>query len=109
MRRTLLTAVGAATLLAGLPLAGAAHDDHRGSRGHERHGYYPPPKLEHPPRFRPHYYQPRPVYYQPRPVVYYPAPPRVVQRPVYVPVLAPLPPPRPWPFHHVDIGFRVFF
>jgi hypothetical protein len=99
MKRALST-LGAATLLIGLPLAAAAHDDDRdrGWRGHERHGHY-------------NYHQPKykqlHKHYQAPPVVYYPAPPRVVQRPVYVPV--PPPPPRPWPFNHVDIGFRVFF
>ena len=95
-----LSTLGAATLLIGLPLAAAAHDDdyrHPGWRGHERHGHY-------------NYYQPKykhvQKHYQAPPVVYYPAP-RVVERPVYVPV--PPPAPRPWPFNHVDIGFRVFF
>ncbi len=41
MRRAMST-LGAATLLIGLPLAAAAHDDDRdrGWRGHERHGHY---------------------------------------------------------------------
>jgi len=100
MKRVLNT-LGAATLLVGLPLAAAADDDrHRGWRGHERHGHYQQPKYRHD---HGHYRK----HYQPPPVAYYPAPPRVVERPVYVPV--PQPAPRPWPFNHVDIGFRVFF
>ena len=103
MKRT-LTGLAAASILIALPLAASAHDNdgRRGWSGYERHG--------------PYYYQPKPKqyykHYQP-PVVYYAAPPRIVQRPVYVPgpVYVPVPPPapRPWPFNQVDIGFRIFF
>lgn len=101
-----LTGLAAASILISLPLAAAAHGDDRdrdrGWRGHERHGFCHPPKHGH------YYEQHRPpaVVYRAPPVVYYP-PPRVVERPVYVPV--PPPAPRPWPFNHVDLGFRVFF
>jgi hypothetical protein len=101
-----MSTLGAATFLIGLPLAAAAHDDDRGRgwRGDERHGRYYQPRPKH---VHKHYHVP-PVAYRPAPpVVYYPAAPRVVERPVYVPV--PPPAPRPWPFNHVDIGFRVFF
>jgi hypothetical protein len=96
MKRT-LTGLAAASILIALPLAASAHDNdgRRGWNGYERHGAYYPVKPKQ-------YYK----HYQP-PVVYYPGPPRIVQRPVYVPV--PPPAPRPWPFNQVDIGFRIFF
>lgn len=96
-----LSALGAAALLIGLPLAAAAHDGDRGARGYERHGHYDQPEHVH----KRHYHAPPVVYRPAPPVVYYPAP-RVVERPVYVPAPAP---PAPWPFNQVDIGFRIFF
>jgi hypothetical protein len=103
MRRT-LTTLGAGAMLIGLPLAALAHDDDRGWRGHDRHGHYYQAKPKH---VHKHYYAPPVVYRPAPPVVYYPAPARVVERPVYVPVAPPAP--RPWPFNHVDVGFRFFF
>ena len=98
-----LTGLAAASILIGLPLAAAAHDDDRNWRGHDGYGHYYQPKPKH---VYKHYHVPPVAYRSAPPVVYYPAP-RVVERPVYVPV--PPPAPRPWPFNHVDIGFRVFF
>ena len=105
--RRVLTTLGAATMLIGLPLAAAAHDDDRGWRGDERYGHYRQPKIKR-------YYAPPVAYWPGPPVIYRPAPPvayypapRVVERPVYVP--APAPAPAPWPFNHVDVGFRIFF
>lgn len=102
-----LTGLAAASILIGVPLAAAAHDDddrERGRRGYERYGPYYLPKHGHHNK----HHRPPAVVYRAPPVVYHP-PPRVVQRPVYVPVPVPAPAPRPWPFNHVDIGFRVFF
>jgi hypothetical protein len=110
MKRT-YAGIAAASLLIGLPLAAAAHDDdQRRWRGDDRHGRHFHPENYHPRNSHPKYKHRAPVaVYQPPPAVYYP-PPRVAERPVYVPVpVAPAPPPRPWPFNHVDIGFRVFF
>lgn len=97
--KRLLTGVAAASMLIGLPLAAAAHDDDDGRPGWRDHGRYDhhwkKPKHAHQ-----HYY------YTPPPVVYYPYPaPRVVERPVYVPVPAPVPHGDP----RVSIGFRIFF
>ena len=105
-----LTGVAAASILIGLPLAAAAHDDDRG-RG--RDGYYKNHGYQHKHhQARPYHYRAPPVvYHRPAPpVVYRPAPPPVVGYPVYVPAPVAVPaPPRPWPFNHVDIGFRIFF
>ena len=108
MKRT-LTGFAAASLLIGLPLAAAAHDDDRGhGRGHSKH-YGQSDKRQ---QARWHYHQAPQVVYRPAPqVVYRPAPPpRVVGYPVYVPAPVAVPaPPRPWPLNQVDIGFRIFF
>jgi hypothetical protein len=101
--RRVLTTLGTATMLIGLPLAAAAHDDDRGWRGDERHGHY----HRHKPKHAQKRFRVPPVAYRPAPPVLYHPAPRVIERPVYVP--APPPAPRPWPFNHVDIGFRIFF
>ena len=106
-----LTGLAAASILIGLPLAAAAHDDDHG-RGHDgyskHYGQYDKRQ-----QARWHYHQAPPVvYYRPAPpVVYRPVPPRVVGYPVYVPapVAVPAALPRPWPLNQVDIGFRIFF
>ena len=103
--RRMFSTVSVASILIGVPLAAAAHDDGRGWRGYEGRGHYHEPK---PRQVHKYYRQAPPVAYRPAPpVVYYPMAPRVVERPVYVPV--PPPSPRPWPFNQVDIGFRIFF
>ncbi len=103
--KRLLTGLAAASLLAGVPRAAAAHgdrDDHR--RGWERHGHHGDWHKPRHARYH-HYYRSAPP-----PVVYYAAP-HVVYRPVYVP--APVPVVR-YPYPPVDgprvsVGFRVFF
>jgi hypothetical protein len=99
MKRALST-LGAATLLIGLPLAAAAHDvDHRhpGWRGHERHGHD-------------HYYQPKYKQVQALPgAAGRLLPGAAASGPASGIRPVPPPAPRPWPFNHVDIGFRVFF
>jgi hypothetical protein len=97
--KRLLTGLVATSLLIGLPLAAAAHDDgdrHRGWSRHDDHNWH----WKKPKHVQQHYY------YTPPPVVYYPYPaPRVVERPVYVPVPAPVPHGDP----RASIGFTIFF
>jgi hypothetical protein len=103
--KRLLTGLATASLLAGVPLAAAAHDrdDHR--RGWERHSHRGGHGHWNKPRHVVHHYRPAP------PVVYYPAP-RVVYRPVFVPapvpvVRHPFPPVVDGP--RVSVGFRILF
>jgi hypothetical protein len=99
--KRLLTGLAAASLLIGVPLAAAAHDrdDHR--RGWERHSYGGHGHWNKP-RHVVHHYRPA------APVAYYPAP-RVVYRPAYVPVPAPVVAYPVVDGPRVSVGFRILF
>ena len=101
--KRVLTSIAAATLLAGLPFAASAdHDDdddrRHGGNKHERYHshdqHWKRSKHAH------HYYQ------EDR---YYRAPPRVIERPVYVPVVPHNRVDVRLPLPHADVGFRLFF
>jgi Ni/Co efflux regulator RcnB len=107
-----LTSIAAAALLAGVPLLASAHDDDdrgRGSYGHGRHYHdhdWKRSKHVH------HYYHHDRHYHVPPRVVHHhhhDHGPRIIERPVYVPVA---PPPHVSvrvPLPHADVGFRLFF
>jgi len=106
----LITTAAAATLLLAAPLAAFAND-----QGHGYRSWGPQPYASHPGNGWKHGHYKQgygPAYVGP--YVYYPAP-RVVVRPVYVPVPAPViavPAPYPYPQYpanSVNIGFRLFF
>jgi hypothetical protein len=108
--KKLITTAAAATLFLTAPLAAFAHDNGPGYGGWGSQPYASPGNGWKHGHYKQGY---RPAYV--RPYAYYPAP-RVVARPVYVPVLpAPVvavPAPYPYPYppaNSVNIGFRLFF
>ena len=112
--KRVLTRIAAATLLAGLPFAASAgHDDdddrRHGGNKHERYHnedqHWKRSKHAH------HYYQKDRYYRAPPRVVHhhYEHAPRVIERPVYVPVVPHNRVDVRLPLPHADVGFRLFF